>query len=146
MKRVRTGLLACLALLLAPRLIPEVRADELATPPLHTLIDQQIAEGCAKRRVTPAGRSSDAELLRRISLDLTGTVPTADQARAFFEDPAPTKREALIDRLLGSAEYARHMEQVFDVMLMERRREKHVPNRDWQEYLRGSFAQNKPWD
>ena len=38
------------------------------------------------------------------------------------------------------------MATVFDVLLMERRPDKHVPRGQWQEYLRTSFAQNKPWD
>ena len=144
--RPLTSLVACLVALIAPRQTTHLLADEPATPPLRTLIDQQIAEGCAKRGATPAGRSTDAEFLRRITLDLTGTIPSTDQARAFLEDSLPTKREALIDRLLGSPEYARHLEQVFDVMLIERRQDKHIPSSDWQNYLRRSFAENKPWD
>ena len=38
------------------------------------------------------------------------------------------------------------MADVFDVMLMERRPDKYVPRAAWQEYLRTSFADNKPWD
>ncbi|HVU87764.1 MAG TPA: DUF1553 domain-containing protein, partial [Pirellulales bacterium] len=52
----------------------------------------------------------------------------------------------LIDRLLASPEYARHMAGVFDVALMERRPEKNVPIAEWQKYLYESFAANKPYD
>jgi hypothetical protein len=38
------------------------------------------------------------------------------------------------------------MSDVFDVMLMERRRDKHVPRSAWRQYLQESFAANKPWD
>src|SRR5262249_1725510 len=54
--------------------------------------------------------------------------------------------EALIDRLLASPEHARHLAHVFDVMLMERRPDRFVPRAQWHEYLRSSFAANKPWD
>jgi hypothetical protein len=90
--------------------------------------------------------ATDEEFLRRVYLDLTGTIPTSDAARAFFKDTAKDKRVQLIERLLASPEYARHMASVFDVMLMERRPDKHVPRPQWVEFLRSSFEANKPWD
>ena len=62
--------------------------------------------------------AADAEFLRRITLDLAGTIPTADQARAFLADADPAKREKLIDRLLASPDYARRMEQAITVMFL----------------------------
>ncbi len=113
--------------------------------PLHERIDRAAAvEKDFDKQAAPS--ASDAEFLRRITLDLTGTIPSAADARAFLKDSAPDKRARLIDRLLGSPEYARHMADVFDVMLMERRPDKYVPRAAWQEYLRTSFADNKPWD
>src|SRR5207249_636694 len=84
--------------------------------------------------------------LRRAYLDLNGTIPTAAEAKAFLEDTSPDKRAKLIDRLLASPAYARRMAQFFDVVLMERRREAKVPQAAWEEYLRSSFAANKPYD
>ncbi|MFW6125074.1 MAG: DUF1549 domain-containing protein [Pirellulales bacterium] len=115
-------------------------------PPLHRVIDALIEASWQESGVTPAAMSSDAEFLRRTYLDLTGTIPTADQARAFLDDTRPEKRRELIQRLLGSDEYARQMQRVLDVMLMERRPDKHIPRADWQEYLRRWMAENKPWD
>jgi hypothetical protein len=114
--------------------------------PLRQRIDQTITAGKPNFAKQASGPASDAEFLRRVYLDLTGTIPPAGDARAFFKDPSPSKREALIDRLLASSEFARHMALTFDVMLMERRPDKHVPRAQWQEYLRSSFADNKPWD
>ena len=65
--------------------------------PLHEAIDRAI-EAKLEGRVAPL--ATDAEFLRRISLDLTGMIPTAGEARAFLDDPSPYKRERLIDRLL----------------------------------------------
>ena len=93
-----------------------------------------------------APNASDAEFLRRVSLDLTGVIPSAGEARAFLANPSATKRQQLIDRLLASPAYAWHMQDVFDVMLLERRRDRTVPQEQWQEFLRTSFAANKPWD
>ena len=123
-----------------------VPASVRAETPLHERIDQALAKSKSDFAKRAAPRSSDAEFLRRLSLDLTGTIPTADEARAFLKDTTPNKRELLIDRLLASPEHARQMATVFDVYLMERRPDKYVPRAQWQEYLRTSFAANKPWD
>lgn len=114
--------------------------------PLHDWIDQQIGAALATQGITPASIADDAEFLRRIYLDLTGSIPTLGEAKAFLDDRSPVKRQTLIDRLLNSPEYARHMARVFDVMLMERRPANRVPQAEWEEYLRDSFAANKPWD
>ncbi len=117
-----------------------------AQAPLHQRIDAAIAAGQPNFVRRAAGPASDAEFLRRIYLDLTGTIPTATETRAFLKDVSPTKREALIDRLLASPEHARHLATALDVMLMERRPDKYVPRAGWLEYLRTSVAANKPWD
>jgi hypothetical protein len=114
-----------------------------AQPPLHERIDQAIA---AKPNFQAAAPADDTEFLRRIYLDLTRTLPTADESRAFLADTAADKRAKLIDKLLTGPEHARHLQHVFDALLMERRADKHVPRAQWQEYLRASFADNKPWD
>ncbi|MCE9606835.1 MAG: DUF1549 and DUF1553 domain-containing protein [Planctomycetia bacterium] len=92
------------------------------------------------------GRSDDEEFLRRVTLDLTGIIPTAEDVRAFTGDRSSNKRAALIDRLLSSDEYARHMAVTFDIMLMERRADGHVSNDEWRGYLAESFRNNKPLD
>src|SRR5204862_8310438 len=61
-------------------------------------------------------------------------------------DADPDKSKKLIDRLMASPEYARHMQRVFDLMLMRRLPPKHVPVAEWEKFLRDSFAENKPWD
>lgn len=84
--------------------------------------------------------------MRRIHLDLTGRLPSSAEVRSFLADSTPEKRERLIDRLLESPSYARRMQTVFDVVLMQRRPQKHIPLADWREYLRRSFQENKPYD
>src|SRR4051794_1726780 len=94
--------------------------------PLHERIDRAAAVGEKDFDKNAAPLASDAEFLRRIYLDLPGTTPTATDARAFFKDTASGKRAKLIDRLLESPEHARRLQDYFDVMLMERRPDKHV--------------------
>ncbi|MDB5336453.1 MAG: hypothetical protein JWN70_2072 [Planctomycetaceae bacterium] len=117
-----------------------------AQVPLRQTVDELISAGWKSRSVTPAELSSDAEFLRRVTLDLSGTVPTTAATRAFLNDPASDKREKLVDQLLASPEYARHMQLIFDAMLLERQHANYVTEAEWAEYLRESFAANKPWD
>jgi len=62
-----------------------------------------------------------------VTLDLTGTIPSAEAVRTFLADPSTDKRTQLVDQLIASPEHARRLQYVFDTMLMERRPDKHVP-------------------
>lgn len=123
-----------------------LNASLFAEAPLHQRIDTLIAAGKSDFDKQAAPIASDAEFLRRIYLDLTGTIPTTAEIRAFLSDASADKRQKVIDRLLASPEYARHMALVFDLTLMERRVDKQIKKPEWHEYLRASFAENKPWD
>lgn len=114
-----------------------------AAIPLHQRIDQRISELTGGSNVVLA---SDAEFVRRIYLDLTGSIPSSQQARDFIADVREDKRERLIDELLASPRYAKHLAVTFDVMWMERRGDKYVPTADWRNYLTESFAANKPYN
>lgn len=112
-------------------------------PPLHERIDQVLE---APPAPPLAALCSDGEFLRRVYLDLTGSVPAVSVTKAFLADSNPNKRVVLVDRLLASPQHIRHMTTTFDIMLMERRRGKDIKQEDWQKYLFDSFTQNKPWD
>ena len=109
---------------------------------LRTVIDQRLKPISG---LVPT-RCSDAEFLRRVSLDLIGMPPTADEARAFLADSTADKREQLVERLLASPHYARHLASVLDLMLMERRANTHVTADEWQAWLLKSVRENKPWN
>ncbi len=110
---------------------------------LHEQIDQAIAVR-AGGEVAPA--ASDAEFVRRVSLDLAGIIPTPEVAMAFVADADPAKREKLIDRLLAAPEYGRQMQAVMTSMLLERRTGSDATDQDWNKYLSEAFNTNKPWD
>lgn len=117
---------------------------------LHEQIDALLAKDWAAAKVMPAARSSDAEFVRRVHLDLNGVTPTAAETRVFLDDGRSNKRAKLIEHLLARPEYALHMARVFDVMLIERRlpavKSYDVPAAAWRTYLAEAFAANKPWD
>jgi hypothetical protein len=124
-------------------LLSVVRGSVAAGEPLHRQIDRVIER---KMAADPAAASTDAEFLRRACLDLTGMIPTAADARAFLDDPSPYKRQRLIERLMAGPAYAWRMQDVFDVMLMERRPDTHVPVTEWRAFLRQAFAENTPYN
>lgn len=120
--------------------------SSLAAEPLHARIDTLIAAGMKDYDHIAAPIASDAEFLRRVTLDLTGRIPSADDARKFLADQSPAKRANQIETLLASPEYSRRMQEYWDVVLMDRRRDVRVPRAAWEDYLRSSFAANKPFD
>jgi uncharacterized protein YukE len=70
--------------------------------PRRNFIDNHIFGKMERDKVPHAPPASDTEFLRRVSLDLTGRIPGADEVRAFLADRDPAKRDKLIDRLLES--------------------------------------------
>ena len=129
----------CLTVVILLGALSTVHAED----PLHVRIDRMMHES---QIGSVAGDCTDAEFLRRVSLDLNGTIPTADEARTYLDDLSPDKRTALVDRALIRPRYARHLAAVLDVMLMERRRDTHVKSPEWQKYLRDSVAAHKPFN
>ncbi len=77
-------------------------------PPVSTptKIDELVVQKLKKLGVVPSEMCSDAEFLRRVSLDLTGTLPTAAEVEQFLADTCATKRADKIEQLLNSPAYA----------------------------------------
>lgn len=139
----RCQAIAILNVVLSGCFVPFLNSTRLtaadADDSLHARIDRLVSEKAAG---TLADRSTDAEFMRRISLDLAGQIPTAGEVRSFLKDTSLGKREALIDRLLADDRYCDRMTDVFNTMLIERR----TKHEEWLNYLRTSLAANKPWD
>jgi WD40 repeat protein len=76
-------------------------------PETWNKLDQLVAEKWQRLKIQPSDVCSDSDFIRRVYIDLTGLPPSADQVRAFLENPFPTrvKRDALIDQLVGSENY-----------------------------------------
>lgn len=74
----------------------------------HGQIDKLLQQSWQKNGLTPAKMSSDAVFLRRIYIDLIGTIPTIDETREFLEDKSIDKRSKLIDTLLEREEFAQY--------------------------------------
>ncbi len=105
---------------------PERDAEGPVTPALRSAapaatldpLEAAIDEHWRAAGVEPAAAASDAELLRRVTLDLAGRIPTADEVDRFLADARSDKREALVDDLLRSDAYAEHWADVLTDTLL----------------------------
>ncbi|MGE5549821.1 MAG: DUF1553 domain-containing protein [Bacteroidota bacterium] len=86
-----------------PPLVPFETAD-WSTPANN--IDALVEAELAKEGLKLGNPSSDQVFIRRIYLDMLGTLPQPEEAEEFFKDRRPEKRRILIDSLFDRAEYA----------------------------------------
>ncbi|MEP6755036.1 MAG: DUF1549 domain-containing protein [Chthonomonadales bacterium] len=70
-------------------------------------IDQHVNDKLKQLQYLPSGLCSDETFLRRVSLDLTGLLPSSAKVRAFLKDTDKSKRDKLVVELLSTEEYAR---------------------------------------
>jgi WD40 repeat protein len=128
----------------ADRLLPEERYTAL---PRNTFIDDLAWAQFRKLGLFPSEPCTDAEFLRRSTLDTIGVLPSADEARAFLADQNPRKRELWIERLLAHPAYADFWANKWADLLRpnpDRVGVKSVFTLD--QWLRESFRANKPYD
>lgn len=131
------------------RVAPESSNRPTFDHPVDQLVDQKLA----KLGIMPAGLCSDPEFIRRVSLDITGILPTSDSVRAFLADTSPGKRDRLIDELLDSPGYAAWWatrlsdwtgnsdEQLNNVLPI-----RNVASGLWHQWLRTRLQENVPYD
>jgi len=125
---------------------PSVRAEET---PLRQRIDAEIRAAWQKEGITPAALADDAAFLRRLYLDLLGTIPTAEEVVAFLKDTDTAKRSKLIDQLLDDPRHVDHQTTTWDQLYFGR----HPPDSEltnrrdgFRKWLRAKFAANEPYD
>jgi hypothetical protein len=104
------------------------------------VVDYYIDARLAQAGVQPAPEADDATLVRRLTLDLVGRIPTAAEVRAYVEATDADKRAQLIDRLLASPAFARHQAEAFDALLMA------GAKGSVREYLVRAFGAGRTWD
>lgn len=73
---------------------------------VYNFVDRHVGAKLKALHIPPSPAASDEEFLRRASLDITGVIPTADEARRFLADTSKDKRARLVDSLLLRPEYA----------------------------------------
>ena len=142
--------LACLALLTATAAWgadpPSPDRDARA---LAAKIDKHVAAAWAKAGIKPAPAASDAEFLRRVTLDLAGRIPSVAEVRAFLRDKDPDKRRKAVERLLRGPRHVSHFTNVFRSWMLPEASASFqtrflVPG--FEAWLRGQLADNAPYD
>jgi hypothetical protein len=114
-----------------------------------TLVDRHTQEKWRQLGIVPSGPCSDAQFVRRVYLDITGTLPTPRQVRRFLADDDPAKRDKLIDDLLDRPEYSYFFANKWaDILRVKRGRQ---PTRAFgtfvfHDWIRRALAEDKPFD
>ncbi|MFM8251728.1 MAG: DUF1549 domain-containing protein [Planctomycetota bacterium] len=139
---LRLGTLILLLAVSHWRLIPQAQAVDLAPAdlPVEQAIDFYVHARLAAAGVTPAAPATDAQLLRRTLLDLTGRIPTRAEMFAYRQIADENKRTQLVDRLVGSPGWVRHHVDQFDFFLMN------GSGGNLREYLQTALTENRPWN
>ena len=118
----------------------------------RTKVDKLISEKLKKVGIVPSEICTDLEFLRRVSIDLTGTLPTPSQIRAFEADKSPNKRAIKIEELLESPGYAAWWTtKLCDVTgnnsrNINDRNFRTQMGRQWYDWIYARIANNTPYD
>ncbi len=113
-------------------------------------IDEMVLSTLAKKGIPSSERCTDEVFIRRIFLDVIGTLPTVPEVRQFLADERPAKRACLIDALLERDEFAAYWGLKWGDLL---RIKAEFPSNLWpnavqayDRWVRESLRQNKPYD
>src|SRR5215475_1515443 len=114
-------------------------------------IDDSIFGRMAAAGIQSAPLASDAEYLRRVTLDLTGRIPSGDEVQAFLADTNSAKRDLRVDALIGSPEFIDKWTMFFgDLFRVDAQSpavNRYIPGRDaFYVYVKDAVARNKPYD
>ena len=115
----------------------------------RNFIDERVFAKLRRFNIIPSPISDDGEFLRRVCLDLTGSLPPANRAREFLADSDPQKREKLVDVLLGSPEYVDYwtfrFADLFRVAVFPVGINPKWTQAYW-EWIRDAIERNRPYD
>jgi hypothetical protein len=116
-------------------------------------VDRLVGHKLAKLGIEPSQLCTDTEFIRRVSLDMTGILPTSDAVREFLDDSSPDKREILIESLLQSPGYGAWWATRFsdwtgnsDTQLNNVLPVRNVATKLWYAWLRKRLDENMPYD
>jgi hypothetical protein len=120
--------------------------ENLPTP--RNYVDELAYAKFKEMGLPPSGRSDDTTFLRRVTVDVTGRLPTGEQARAFLADASADKRDRLLDQLLAGEAYADWFASKWSAILRNKRDRETFERGNYlfHEWLKTSLHANKPYD
>jgi len=137
--------------LLGDQYQPTVRTLAAAAIPRKNFIDDSVFGRMATAGIQSAPLASDVEFLRRVTLDLTGRIPSGADVVRFVNDPNPSKRDLKVDALIGSPEFVDKWTMFLGDLYKNNASSNNV-NRDvngrdtFYLYLKDAVSTNKPYD
>jgi hypothetical protein len=131
---------ACVAILASP-----LAAADLLPPdrPIEQVVDFYVDALLKKENITPAPLADDASVIRRLTLDLAGRIPTPVETGAYLESKDPKKKIQLVERLMASAAFARHQAVMFDAMMLPPNPKDNASG--LRDYFQRALSENRPW-
>ncbi len=117
-------------------------------PAANNFLDDAVFANLKELGIPPSAGCDDATFLRRVTLDIAGRLPTDEEAKAFFANPAKDRRDQWIDELLRSPDYADFFALKWTAVLKNRRDDTSdiVSNFAFHAWVRDSLLANKPYD
>ena len=136
--------------------VSEFAGSKFPAVATHTKVDELVVDKLRKVGIIPSAVCNDAEFLRRVSLDLTGTLPTPEAIRQFTADSSAGKRAAKIEELLQTPAYAAWWTTKFCDYTGNSPKELNFGgnfnrnpgemSKQWYEWLYRRVANNQPYD
>jgi hypothetical protein len=117
--------------------------------PAQTFVDELTHKKWQQLGLVPSEECSDAQFIRRVSLDVIGTLPTPADVRAFEADKDPNKRAKLVDALLERPEYAYYFATKWaDILHVKRHGQpaKAQGTFAFHDWIHDAIAQDMPYD
>ncbi|MBY0523844.1 MAG: DUF1549 domain-containing protein [Gemmataceae bacterium] len=129
-------------------LVPRAeRIDPYPPQAENNFVDSLVFRKLQKLNVLPSEPADDAEFMRRVYLDVIGTLPTPEEARRFLNDKRQDRRVKLVDELLERPEYADYWALKWsDVLRVDRQALGHKGAYAYYRWIRDSLAANKSYD
>jgi hypothetical protein len=134
-------------------LVPTEATGEIKYPPAVNYVDREVFAKLKQLNVVPADLAGDAEFLRRVTIDVTGALPTPDEVRTFLADKSADKRARKIDELLKHPRHAALWATRFSDITGNNTQALEQPqnmqlrrSQMWHDWFRVRIEQNMPYD
>lgn len=112
-----------------------------ADKPVEEVVDHYVQAKLDTEKVSAGPQATDANLFRRLTLDLAGRIPTMPEAQAYVAAQEPDKRVQAVERLLASPDFAYQQRNELDALMMDK-----ANDGAWRDYLLNACQENRPWD
>ncbi len=128
--------------------LPKGLRFEFPKVQVNNYIDTLVNAKLQKLRITPSDLCSDEAFLRRVYIDVIGTLPTLEEFRRFMSSKAANKRDLLVDELLGRKEFAELWVMKWAELLQMRSSDRVSPKAMllYYTWLQDKLANNVPMD